>query len=1010
MAEHELVGANALIEGGTFLAILLGTIAGGLLILTAEGVALVSGLLVSVALLGALASFLIPRAGPAAPDLKVNWNVMAETLAIVAHAGRNRPVWLSILGISWFWLLGFTYLSQFTTYAKDTLGADEHVVTLFLTVFSVGIAIGSVLCTRALAGEVSARYVPLGALAMTAFGIDLYVASGHGAGAETEALLGIWGFLATAANWRIVADLLGMAIAGGFFIVPLYAILQARSSEAHRARNIAANNIVNALFMVAGSVATGLLLWSGASITDIFLAVAIANAGVALYICKLLPDEVVKAMARLVFRRLYRVEVRGLENYAKAGDRVLIVANHTSFLDGPLICAFLPKTPTFAINSLVAARWWVRPAFAMFDLLPLDPTNPLAAKTMVKAVKDGRHCLIFPEGRITVTGALMKVYDGPGTIADLADAEVLPIRIDGAQYTAFSRLRGKVRLRWFPKIVMTILPPRRLEVPAEIKGRRRRRLLADQLYSIMAGMMFETADLERTLFQALVEARAVHGPRHVVLEDVERNPLDYARLILGCLVLGQRLKAISRPGERLALLLPNAVGTAVTFFALQACGRVPAMLNFTSGAAAMLSACATAKVKTVLTSRRFVELGRLDAVVAELSKGAEVVYLEDLRQRITAFDKLFGLVVRPFAGRLAGHLSGGANADDPAVVLFTSGSEGAPKGVVLSHRNLQANRHQLSSVVDFSPTDKVFNALPLFHSFGLTGGLLLPLLSGVRIFLYPSPLHYRIVPELVYDTNATLLFGTDTFLSGYARSANPYDFYSLRYVFAGAEKVKDETRRVWAERFGVRVFEGYGATETAPVLATNTAMHYRAGTVGRLLPGIEYRLDPVPGIETGGRLVVRGPNVMLGYLLADKPGLLQPPPDGWYDTGDIVEIDDDGYLRIAGRAKRFAKIAGEMVSLGAVEGHVSALWPGEQHAVVSLPDPRRGEQLVLVTERRDAARGELQTYMQNAGAAELMVPRTIVPVEKMPLLATGKLDYVSIQKLAEAEVVSAAAG
>ena len=1009
LREEELVGANALIEAGTFLAILLGTIAGGMLILNSYGVALVSALLIGLAAAGVVASFFIPRAGPADPALNVNWHVLGETVAIMRHAGRNRPVHLSILGISWFWLIGFSYLSQFTTYAKDTLGADEGVVTLFLATFSIGIAVGSVLCTRALGGEVSARYVPLGAIGMTIFGVDLYFASGNGVPGGAATLLGVADFLASPANWRILADLLGMAAAGGFFIVPLYAILQARSSAEHRARNIAANNIVNALFMVAGSAVTALLLWLGASITGIFLAAAIANAGAALYICKLLPDEVVKAIARFLFRRLYRVEVRGLENYAKAGERLVIVANHTSFLDGALICAFLPKTPTFAINSLVAERWWVRPAFMLFDLLPLDPTNPLAAKTMVRAVRDGRHCLIFPEGRITVTGALMKVYEGPGTIADLAGAEVLAIRIDGAQYTPFSRLRGKLRLRWFPKITLTVMPPRRLQVAAEIKGRQRRRLLADQLYELMSEMIFSTAELDRTLFRALCEARAVHGAGHVVLEDIERKPLDYGRLVLGSLVLGRRLTRLSRPGERVALLLPNAVGTAVTFFALQAFGRVPAMLNFTTGAAAMLSACRTAEIATVLTSRRFVALGRLEETVAGLADGAKVVYLEDLRREIGFVDKLFGLVARPFAGPLARRLSGRAEAEHPAVVLFTSGSEGSPKGVVLSHRNLQANRHQLASVVDFSPTDKVFNALPLFHSFGLTGGLLLPLLSGVRSFLYPSPLHYRIVPELAYDTNATVLFGTDTFLAGYARSAHAYDFYSVRYVFAGAEKVKDETRRAWAERFGIRIFEGYGATETAPVLATNTAMHYRAGSVGRLLPGIEHRLEPVPGIDEGGRLLVTGPNVMLGYLLAERPGVLQPPAAGWYDTGDIVAIDADGYIRIVGRAKRFAKIAGEMVSLGAVEGHVAALWPEQAHAVISLPDPRRGEQLVLVTEKSDAGREALQRHMQAQGAPELMLPRAILPVERMPLLGTGKLDYVAILELARASLLSPAA-
>ena len=358
-------------------------------------------------------------------------------------------------------------------------------------------------------------------------------------------------------------------------------------------------------------------------------------------------------------------------------------------------------------------------------------------------------------------------------------------------------------------------------------------------------------------------------------------------------------------------------------------------------------------------------------------------------------------MAKRFATTAYRRLSGNAVAGDAAVVMFTSGSEGAPKGVVLSHANIQANRYQLSARVDFNPSDMVFNALPVFHSFGLTGGLILPLLSGIKSFQYPSPLHYRIVPELVYSTNATIMFGTDTFLSGYARSSHPYDFYSVRYVFAGAEKVKAETRQVWMDKFGIRIFEGYGATETSPALSTNTAMHYRAGTVGRLLPGIDHRLDPVPGIDEGGRLVVSGPNVMKGYLLADRPGVLVPPDDGWYDTGDIVDFDADGFVTIKGRAKRFAKIAGEMVSLSAVEAHASEVWPGLAHAVVSIPDPRKGEQLVLITERQDAGRKDLLDHGKAKGLSEIMIPRTILSVDKVPVLGTGKTDYVSAQALAE---------
>ena len=335
------------------------------------------------------------------------------------------------------------------------------------------------------------------------------------------------------------------------------------------------------------------------------------------------------------------------------------------------------------------------------------------------------------------------------------------------------------------------------------------------------------------------------------------------------------------------------------------------------------------------------------------------------------------------------------------MILFTSGSEGLPKGVVLTHRNLLFHIAQLAARIDFNASDVVLNALPIFHSFGLTGGTLLPLLNGIRTVFYPSPLHYRIVPALAYDASANVLARNGHVpRRAYARMAHSYDFYSLRYVFAGAERVKDETRRIYAEKFGIRIMEGYGATECAPVIAVNTPMHFQAGTVGRLLPAMEARLETVPGINEGGRLFVRGPNVMAGYLLADQPGMLRPPQGGWHDTGDIVTLDETGFVTIRGRAKRFAKIAGEMVSLPAVETYAVAAWPGTENAVVTRPDAKKGEQLVLFTTAKDAEHKKLQEWARSHGVTELMVPRDIRTVDALPVLATGKVDYVRLSSMA----------
>lgn len=587
--------------------------------------------------------------------------------------------------------------------------------------------------------------------------------------------------------------------------------------------------------------------------------------------------QFLRTVIRFILTILYRVKVDGLEHYHQAGNRVLIVANHTSFLDAVLLAVFLPERVTFTVDTQIANVWWVRVGPALVDFFPMDPNNPLAVKSLIQYLVQDRKAVVFPEGRITVTGSLMKIYQGPGLVADKCGAMVLPVHIEGAQYTRFSHLRGRVRVRWFPRITLTLMPPRALELPAHLRGRARRAHAAQVLTDIMTEMRFITSNYRRTVFHALLDARRVHGGHRAIVEDVEGNLLTYNHLVHRVFLLGKEFASATQPREYVGLLLPNTVSTLIAFLALHLCGRVPAMLNFSAGAQSMINACATAGIRTVYISRRFVERANLQDAVARLSSRAHIIYLEDLRSRVTMLDKLTGLVAARFPRVFSRRLSHDTQPGDPAVVLFTSGSEGPPKGVVLSHLNVLANCAQVATRIDYSAQDTLLSALPMFHSFGLTIGTLLPLFSGVKAFFYPSPLHYRTIPELAYRINATLLCGTNTFLTGYARRAHPYDFYRMRYVFAGAEKLQEDTRQVWVEKFGVRLLEGYGTTETGPVLAVNTPLEYRPGSVGRFLPGLAWYLDPVPGLPDGGRLCVRGPNVMLGYLRPGATGQLTPP-------------------------------------------------------------------------------------------------------------------------------------
>jgi acyl-[acyl-carrier-protein]-phospholipid O-acyltransferase / long-chain-fatty-acid--[acyl-carrier-protein] ligase len=503
--------------------------------------------------------------------------------------------------------------------------------------------------------------------------------------------------------------------------------------------------------------------------------------------------------------------------------------------------------------------------------------------------------------------------------------------------------------------------------------------------------------LRRTLFEALLDARRDFGGKTVILEDPQRQPITYARLVLGALVLGRKLIAGTKSRERVGLFLPSVQATAVTFFGLNAFGRVPAMLNFTAGPVNLTSACETARISTIVTSRKFVEDGKLDDVLGVIAQGRRVVYLEDARASITSLDKFRAVFDSRFARSIAKR--SGMGPDDEGVVLFTSGAEGAPKAVVLTNANLIANASQIKQHAGgfLGRSDVFFNPLPVFHSFGLTAGMLLGVLNGIKVFLYPSPLHYRQVPKLIGSAKATFLLATDTFLQGYARAAGEQDLSSVRYVIAGAERVRDETRRLWS-RTGATILEGYGATECAPVLACNLPDRGREGSVGPFLPGIEWRLAPVEGIERGGRLSVRGPNVMAGYIDPNNPTRLLPREGGWYDTGDIVSVED-GLVTIRGRAKRFAKIGGEMVSLAAVETMIQDLWPDHTHVVVALDDPRKGEQLVLVTEKPDADRESIIAHGRERGFAELWLPKAVL-VASIPVLGSGKIDYAGTVQMA----------
>jgi acyl-[acyl-carrier-protein]-phospholipid O-acyltransferase/long-chain-fatty-acid--[acyl-carrier-protein] ligase len=717
-----------------------------------------------------------------------------------------------------------------------------------------------------------------------------------------------------------------------------------------------------------------------------------------------LRSRLLKRILRALLRPLFRIEVAG-DTAGFVNERTLIVANHESFLDGLLLWVFLPVDATFVVHSQVAGKWPISWFLRHVRHLAVDSTSPLALKLTCKRVEAGEPVVIFPEGRLTITGSLMKVYDGAAFVAAKTRATVVPVRIEGAGRSYFGRLAGLYPLKLLPKIRIAIQPQRSIPMPQLPSAKLRRRRAGELLRRMLLDMLVATRP-RRTLFQAFLDAKSTFGARYKIVEDVRLKEESYGSLLRMALALARLTRTATQPGEIVGVMLPNAAPSLALILGLSATGRVPALLNYTAGSDGVRAACQVAKIRNVIASRAFLEKARLTQLLERLPD-VRVHYLEDMREQITLADRIWVIWHRIFP-RLLGSKQ---REQDAAIVLFTSGSEGTPKGVVHSHASVLSNVAQIRAVADFTPADKFMIALPLFHSFGLTCGAIMPLVSGCKVFLYPSPLHYRIIPELVYDRNCTVLFGTSTFLANYGKFAHPYDFGRLRYVVAGAEKLADDVRKLWIDKFGIRVLEGYGVTECAPVVAVNVPMACRIGSVGQLVPAMQYELEPVPGIDDGGVLHVRGPNVMKGYLLAENPGVIQPPKsihEGWYCTGDIVHIDADDFVHIRGRVKRFAKIAGEMISLEVVERIAASAAPGFAHAASTRSDPTKGEALVLFTTAPCLAREQLSAAAKGLGAPELGVPRIIKTLQQIPLLGSGKIDYVRLKQLAESTAAATA--
>jgi acyl-[acyl-carrier-protein]-phospholipid O-acyltransferase / long-chain-fatty-acid--[acyl-carrier-protein] ligase len=685
------------------------------------------------------------------------------------------------------------------------------------------------------------------------------------------------------------------------------------------------------------------------------------------------------------------------ESPLKTPGPVLLLPNHLSWWDWLLVGVCLDPDWRFVSSSITAETTWLHKMIMVNRrTFPVNVTSPYAVKHMAEYLAKGGRLVLFPEGRMSNTGSLMKLFDGTGFLIFKTRAKVITAYLRGAERLPFSRNSGKKQ--WFPRLSVhfsTVLDPPAYHNISTTEARTR---ITNWLQDLFAKQQFET-EMElgpRNLPSAIVETSR-RLPGKIALQDATFQKLKFRRLLVGAGLFGSLWRTrFTDTQQRIGVLLPNVNAMPVTLLSLWSANKVPAVLNYTSGTTTMVACSRVAGLKHIISSRVFLERLKLDLAPLRAA-GIEILYLEDIRAGIGSAQKIAAMVSAFFRPAISGTQS----KSDPAVILFTSGSEGEPKAVELSHGNILANIRQMLSVIDLRETDRFFTALPLFHSMGLTVGVLLPLLRGVYTFLYVSPLHYRVVPNAFYDMNCTIFFATPTFLNGYARKAHPYDFHNVRYLIAGAEKLQESTAALWMQKFGARIIEGYGATECSPVITANVPMRPRHGSAGRFLPDVEYRLEPVEGVPEGGRLFVRGPNIMRGYLNPEPNAKFQAL-GGWYDTGDIVKVDAEGFVFILGRLKRFAKVSGEMVSLTAVEEALAGAFP--QYglrmtvAVIARHDPEKGEKLIAVSNEPRLTMDQLRTAIRSRGLSNLAVPREIAVVRDIPKLGSGKVDHRTLEK------------
>jgi acyl-[acyl-carrier-protein]-phospholipid O-acyltransferase / long-chain-fatty-acid--[acyl-carrier-protein] ligase len=979
LGDRDLSRANGLLEMSTFVAIVLGTSMGSLLFVTWKDEPWKMGLvMIAVAGAGFATSFRIPRVLAAGTEAPFRLNPFSEVVSGTRHLLRDRPLWLTVLGISYFWFLGALFQMDLLLYGSEVLHADELRVGLLVTGLAVGIGAGSLLAGRLSGDKVELGLVPLGSILMAACCVLLYSAR-HSYEAS-------------------VAVLSVLGLASGLFIVPLNAYLQQRAEDHEKGRLIATNNFYNTIGLMLASAALWIFhdrLHVGPD--RLILIFGIATVGATAYIVTVVPDFLVRFILWMLTHTIFKIRIVGQE-YVPFRGPALLVANHTAHVDGLLIGACVQRFIRFLVWRPYYEMHGIHGVLRLMKAIPVGTGRRDTVEMLQRArqeLVDGHVVCIFAEGAISRTGNLLPFKHGLERIAQGLDVPIIPVHLDRLWGSIFSFERGKFFWKRPKHVPYPVTVSFGRPLPSAAAAHEVRQAI-QELGSAAVGARKNKRD---TLPLRFIGTARKNWTRFAMADSTGRE-VTFGEALTGSVLIADWLAAHRRDEVHIGLLLPSSVGGALANLGTVMAGKTTVNLNYTAGREAMEKAANQCGIRTIITSRAFLGKARIEV-------GEEAVFLEDVLKgsKVAAWLKARLLPARLLVGA-------GQGPDSIAAIIFSSGSTGVPKGVMLSHYNVIANVEAMAQVFWISGHDRIVGVLPFFHSFGSTVTIWFPMLSGCGVVYHPNPLDAKAVGALVSRYRATFLLSTPTFCAAYIRKCAREDFASLRFALVGAEKLREPVARGFEEKFGLRPLEGYGATEMAPVISVNTPdyaaekneqLGNKPGTVGHPLPGVAVRVvdpdtqEPLPPNQAG-LLLVKGSNRMAGYL-GQPERTAEVIRDGWYVTGDIATVDDDGFVRITDRLSRFSKVAGEMVPHIRLEEALSEFLGDAPCAVTGIPDEQRGERLVALYTHPDVTPRELWERLSRTEMPPLWIPKpeNIHRVEQLPLLGTGKLDLRGVK-------------